>query len=803
MLVFDPRDYGANPDDNIDDTFAIQAALDAARDAGGGHVLLSAGTYIITGGDKASDGALRIHSNTEISGAGMGETVLKLQDGWETKITGLIRTPVNESTENVIIRDLTLDGNRDNTTADVDGIMTGVLPGDTERHDNNILIERVEIHDVSRIAFNPHEQTHNLTIRDSVAHHNSWDGFVADYVVNGVYEGNVAYANDRHGFNVVTHTNNFVLKDNVSYDNGENGIVLQRGSGSTTIEGWEDMLNHDILVIGNLVHDNGKNGILLKQVQDNQVIGNTIYGNGDDGIQLEGAFGNTISGNTIDSNTHGIEIRNYGGSIPGPDTSYDNIVTDNVITASQAALKESHSTTVNNVFAGNTIEGGDVEVGETALVLVTSDGYTYQLLEIPVSLPTNATGSGEPPVTEPQPTSPPVVTEPPVVEPPVVEPVEPPPAPPVVEENLFLSGTSSSDMLEGGNGNDKLKGRSGDDILYGGAGDDYLEGNGGDDVLYGGLGADLIKGSGGTDTFAWNSLDEGGDRIKDFRSHEKLDLTGLADEFVNFNSATAFQDGFLRLEQNGKDVDLFVNLEGSNGSTSDVLLVKLLKTDLDDDISIDNFILPEISTPPPMPAPEPVIPEPEPVVPEPEPVLPAPEVVLEVPTFTPNTSIESLELIGGNGKDTLVGGEADDVLKGRRDDDVLVGGGGKDDLWGNGGNDILYGGAGADRMKGGDGDDTFVLDALSGDVDTIRDFRSNDQINVYNVLEFDGLSESIADFIKVTEHDGDTILSVDVDGAANGQNFTEVAILSNVDDLGSAQDLYNSGHLLLSNTEFA
>ena len=73
MLVFDPRDYGANPNNNDDDTYAIQAALDAARDAGGGKVLLSAGTYTLTGTGKASDGALRIYDNTEIAGAGMGK----------------------------------------------------------------------------------------------------------------------------------------------------------------------------------------------------------------------------------------------------------------------------------------------------------------------------------------------------------------------------------------------------------------------------------------------------------------------------------------------------------------------------------------------------------------------------------------------------------------------------------------------------------------------------------------------------------------------------------------------------------
>ena len=806
MLVFDPRDYGANPNDDIDDTFAIQAALDAARDAGGGHVLLSAGTYILTGTGKASDGALRVYDNTELSGAGMGETILKLQDGWESKITGLIRTPVNQATENVIIRDLTLDGNRDNTTADVDGIMTGVLPGDTERHDNNILIERVEIHDVSRIAFNPHEQTHNLTIRDSVAHHNSWDGFIADWVENGVYENNIAYENGRHGFNVVTHSNNMVLKNNVAYENGENGIVLQRGSGSTTIDGWEsaEMQNHDILVLNNEVYNNGKNGILLKQVRDNQIVGNIIYGNGDDGIQIEGAFGNIIDGNTIDSLTHGIEVRKYTGSIDGPDTSYDNIIINNVITAARDAITENHETTVNNTYANNDVGDSAVNVGSSAEILADASALLYELLEIIATLPDNYVGdnpnsaddSEEPPTVVEEPVvevsqDPPA--EDPIVEDPVVEMpvVEDPPPPPVVDEDMVLSGTKQDDTLEGGSGDDKLKGRKGDDTLYGGAGDDYLEGNGGDDILYGGLGADLMKGSGGQDTYAWMSLDEGGDRIKDFRSNELLDLSAALSHMGRLDAETALTNGILRLAQNGKHVDLYVN-DGSG----ETLLVTLLKTDLED-ISAENFILPEggeIVTPDPVIEDEPV--QNDPVVEEP--------IVEELPTIeVPDVVVsEPLELSGGDGDDILVGGNADDTLKGRRGDDVLIGKDGDDSLWGNDGNDILYGGLGSDTMKGGDGADIFMLDGQSTDVDIVKDFRSNDTLSISNILSFDNMHDSITDFIKLSESNGDTIISVDVDGAANGENFVQIATLNNVTDIGSAQDLYASGDLIVSNSDF-
>ena len=766
MFVFDPRDYGANPNDNNDDTFAIQAALDAARDAGGGHVLLSAGTYILTGGAKASYGALRIYDNTEISGAGMGKTILKMQDGWETKITGMIRTPVNQATENVIIRDLTLDGNRDNVSAEIDGIMTGVLPGKDE-HDNNILIERVEIHDVSRIAFNPHEQTHNLTIRDSVAHHNSWDGFIADYVVNGVYENNLAYSNDRHGFNVVTHSNNMVLKDNVAYDNAEQGIVLQRGSGSTTIDGWEEMLNHDILVINNEVYMNGENGILLKQVQDNQIVGNIIYGNGKDGIQIEGAFGNIIDGNKITANVNGIELRAYTGSIAGPDDSHDNIVINNIIKAGGDAMTENHDTTINNIYAENTITTGEVDLGSKAILLTSADSYT--LLNITAQLPSNdttdtptdsgnsddnttgTTDSGNDNATNTTNNSNDNTTD---------------TGAPVVEDQ-FISGDNSSETLLGGAGNDTIKGRKGDDTLLGGDGDDYLEGNAGDDILIGGLGADLLKGSAGIDTFVFTKMTDAGDRIKDFNSKEKIDLANIVKDFENFNSTSAFKDGFIRLKQNGDDVDLYLNSKGPYGSVDDVLFLTLQNKSVTS-IKSDNFILEKTTSV---------------------------ELNIDPPT---DVAIEPLDLSGTSGDDTLTGSFLDDKLAGRKGDDTLIGHQGDDDLWGNDGNDTLYGGAGSDRMKGGDGADTFILDASLPGIDTIRDFRSADTLEIRNILDLGSAHDKLFEFIKLSEKGDDTIISVDIDGSKNGAHFTQIAELSGVSNLGDATDLYNDGSLILT-----
>ncbi|MDH5722395.1 MAG: right-handed parallel beta-helix repeat-containing protein [Alphaproteobacteria bacterium] len=768
MTVYDPRDYGANPNDNIDDTAAIQAALDAARDAGGGQVYLAAGTYIISSTDKASEGGIRIYSNTELFGDGIGETILKVADTQETKISGVIRTPVNEVTENVIIRDLTIDGNRENVTAEIDGIQTGVLPGSPEA-DNNILIERVEIHDVSRIAFNPHEQTTNLTIRDCIAHHNSWDGFIADFVSNAVYENNIAYANDRHGFNIVTHSHDVVLRDNISYDNGEQGIVVQKGSGSQSIDGWEDMLNYNILIENNEVYGNGKNGILLKQSEYSQVIGNNVYGNGADAIQLEGAHHIVIDGNILRSENYAVSLKPYTGSLGGPGDTYDNLIINNDIISGRFAFNEIGDTTVNNVYAGNGVSADNVNLNDSSVLLDDSSAYTYIKLSISAALPDNYLQGDQVATTTDSQDSQTAPVQDTTTQEPVIDETSDPVLDMEVIEALFLSGDKDNNTLEAGAGDDTLKGRAGDDTLIGGAGDDYLEGNAGNDILIGGEGHDKLKGSSGIDSFVFNNLNEAGDVVVDFNYAETIDITDITSQFLGFTRDLAFDAGYIQIVQQGSDVEIMLDSDGYLGSAQAVSLVTLSGV-RGENLSIENFITSEKG--------------------------------VENVELDSNLSMVSMYVEGTSGQDVLVGGNAADVIKGYAGDDILVGHGGGDELWGNSGNDILYGGDGADVMKGGDGSDKFIIQGTQSGVDIILDFRINngETLEITDVLSFDPVTDSITDFLFLTERDGNTYVSVDADGAANGENFVEVANLVGVTGFGDANTLYEDGVITLTTT---
>src|SRR4051812_42530912 len=112
IMIYNVKDFGAIGNGVADDTLAIQSAIDAAHAAGGGSVYVPNGTYIVRGGDQASDGAILLYDNITLYGDGMGATSIKLQDGWSHALTGILRTPTDVENHDVTVHDITIDGNR-------------------------------------------------------------------------------------------------------------------------------------------------------------------------------------------------------------------------------------------------------------------------------------------------------------------------------------------------------------------------------------------------------------------------------------------------------------------------------------------------------------------------------------------------------------------------------------------------------------------------------------------------------------------------------------------------------------------
>jgi Ca2+-binding RTX toxin-like protein len=125
-------------------------------------------------------------------------------------------------------------------------------------------------------------------------------------------------------------------------------------------------------------------------------------------------------------------------------------------------------------------------------------------------------------------------------------------------------------------------------------------------------------------------------------------------------------------------------------------------------------------------------------------------------------------------------GESSGTLVGSMAADVLSGGDGNDIIAGRGGEDTLSGGAGADVFaylnvnEGGD----HILDYNFAEGDTV------DLSALLNANFVSGTSQ-VSDFVQLAQSGNDITVKVDTDGAANGTNFTDVAVLANTGTSGT------------------
>lgn len=108
----------------------------------------------------------------------------------------------------------------------------------------------------------------------------------------------------------------------------------------------------------------------------------------------------------------------------------------------------------------------------------------------------------------------------------------------------------------------------------------------------------------------------------------------------------------------------------------------------------------------------------------------------------------------------------------------------------------LNGGDGFDALYGADGHDIFAFDNLNG-VDSVYNFDTStgDQIDVSDLLNFN-LGDDIADYLQLTDSGPDTLLAADIDGAANGSNFVNIASFRDTAGL-DLTTLMNDGDIIV------
>jgi Ca2+-binding RTX toxin-like protein len=319
-------------------------------------------------------------------------------------------------------------------------------------------------------------------------------------------------------------------------------------------------------------------------------------------------------------------------------------------------------------------------------------------------------------------------------------------------------GSQDDDTIVSRNGDDVIDGQGGNDIIDGGNNDDTINGGAGDDIITGGAGADNLNGGTGNDIFISDSNQSYGDTIDGGAGYNIIrNFHTIADPYTGgnslyFNGATSFVN-INEIDGNNQDIRLANNTVIDFSSiTTMTEIVRVLGSNAADNItgSADDDII-----------------------------------------------------FGRNANDVIRGYDGNDTLYGGNNDDTLYGDDGDDILYANNGNDVLYGGAGLDQMYAGNNNDSFVFENVSAfsDVDVIHNFgnQGNDSINLADLLSlYDPITDSITDFVRITDDGTDSVLSVDADGSGGVNSFVSVASILSVTGLTDEVALEAAGTLVTS-----
>lgn len=330
--VYNVVNYSATGDGSTDDAVAIQAALDAAKAAGGGTVYFPEGTYMIGHGSDngqthsaAIKGGLKIGDNTTVCGAGQGATTVKVASadygaggalGAFSKMPVFINDDLVGGNTGIVIRDMTLNGNH---TVGFAGVATEMEGIDFENVDD-FLITNVEITDVENEALDFDTSDNGIVCGNYI--HDNWG--------NGCHWSRLS--NYGRLLNNLFDTNGWgrYASDSSAGSNVDHSTVGGVTSGNTILDGPRGYLQDDSTFkhtfTDNIVWwtDTDTTAYSSKPQVDivgGQTVcsGNQVMTTGTDatrGIEVRsGAGACQISNNVIGAYYRGIIVSNPGGAI--------------------------------------------------------------------------------------------------------------------------------------------------------------------------------------------------------------------------------------------------------------------------------------------------------------------------------------------------------------------------------------------------------------------------------------------------------------------------------------------------------
>ena len=304
--------YNAQPDE-ISDAIKLN----------GGTVRLLEGTFIISQN-------IRIYSNIILEGAGIDLTIIKVMDNApEFPNSGILRMP---KTDNNIIQDFTIDGNKDSEVFDASSPTSKYRYGVYTQESTRIHMRRVRAYNCPGYGFDPHgvpgeaKSTDYMIIEGCYAEDNNLDGFTIDKSFYVTVTNNWAINNHRNGYEITTGakgvhiTNNHAVNNGVVYATGACGIKIQdqynngaywggeyatvsnnfiEGSGTDGICVVEQ---HRVLIDSNIIRTSGKHCIRLRDTSYDGTSGSP------NGNSEKGSDDSIVSNNMCIDNTHGIAV---------------------------------------------------------------------------------------------------------------------------------------------------------------------------------------------------------------------------------------------------------------------------------------------------------------------------------------------------------------------------------------------------------------------------------------------------------------------------------------------------------------
>lgn len=297
-LVVSVKDFGAIGDGSVDDTAAIQKAINRVRDAGGGTVFFPNGTYKVSI-LPSKYYALSIYSNITLKGNSNQGSIIKLAEQQGSYSSILAGEEASSNISNFAMYDLAIDGNG----------LANQMPPDIENKESEQTINEMnhalriyngsEIN-VERCRFINMNTRNAITVNGNDAPFNV---IVSDVLIkDNVFESIGGGEFDHDHSTIYTHAKRIKIINNV--------FSSRNGAGTNAARTAIEIHGDDHEVKGNEI--NGfANGIYVTGYaasSDNQVVTDNIIKNAHTGIMIWSYFsyGNTenpaISNTTIANN---------------------------------------------------------------------------------------------------------------------------------------------------------------------------------------------------------------------------------------------------------------------------------------------------------------------------------------------------------------------------------------------------------------------------------------------------------------------------------------------------------------------